>query len=299
VQDSNDEVLGVFAKALFLKRCIWWLGSWRLAIASNRMLGFVGALLTVLGSVSAFLALARFFFPTLDITGFGILFGVSGLAGLILFMIAMKGFAVDYKDAAIFNNALYGLLSNIAIGVVAGVLAVAVVFLNLGSIITAVTPGSVPSFTADFLQSIMGYLVPVFLVVSVLAVVPALFNLRAFSRLAGKSGVRLFRTAGLLGLAGVAVAMMFAFIVSLLVLVASIPTSAVFAMSVVGSMISYVMWIVAAKAFYSIRAPTRKAPQLLTPQVTAAATGQMKYCSYCGAENLPDAVFCAHCGKKL
>jgi hypothetical protein len=26
VQDSNVEVLGVFAKALFLKRCICWLG---------------------------------------------------------------------------------------------------------------------------------------------------------------------------------------------------------------------------------------------------------------------------------
>jgi uncharacterized membrane protein len=270
-----------------------------MAIESNRMLGFVGALLTVLGSVSAFLALARFFFPTLDITGFGILFGVSGLVGLILFMIAMKGFAVDYKDAAIFDNALYGLLSSIAIGVVAGVLAVAVIFLNLSSIITTFTPDSAPSFTPDFLQSIMGYLVPVFLVVSVLAVVPALFNLRAFSKLAGKSGVRLFRTAGLLGLAATMVTMMFAFIASLLVLVASIPASAVFAMSVVGSMISYVMWIVAAKAFYSIRAPTRKAPPLLTPQVSPSAAAQVKYCSYCGAENMPDAVFCAHCGKKL
>ncbi|HUT16888.1 MAG TPA: DUF996 domain-containing protein [Acidobacteriota bacterium] len=270
-----------------------------MVIESNRMLGFIGALLTVIGSASAFLALARFFFPTLDITGVGTLFGVSGLVGLILFMIAMKGFAVDYKDAAIFDNALYGLLSSIAIGVVAGVLAVAVFFLNLSSVITTFTPGSVPSFTPDFLQSIMGYLVPVFLVVSVLAVVPALFNLRAFSRLAGKSGVRLFRTAGLLGLAGVAVAMIFAFIGFLLVLVASIPASAVFAISVVGAMISYVMWIVAAKAFYSIRAPKREAPPLLTPQVSAPVAGQVRYCSYCGAENMPDAVFCARCGKKL
>jgi uncharacterized membrane protein len=270
-----------------------------LAVGSNRMLGFIGSLLTVIGSASAFLALARFFFPTLDITGFGMLFGVSGLAGLILFMIAMKGFAVYYKDAAIFNNAFYGLLSSIILGVVAGVLVIAVVFLNLSSIITNLTPDSVPSFTPDFLQSIMGYLVPVFLVVSVLAVVPAIFNLRAFYRLAAKSGVRLFRTAGLLGLGGTAVAMTFAFIVSLLVLVASIPATAVFAISVVGAMISYVMWIVAAKAFYSIRAPKSQAPRLLTPQVSAAAAGQVRYCSYCGAENLPHAVFCARCGKKL
>jgi uncharacterized membrane protein len=269
------------------------------AVGSNRILGFIGALLTVIGSASAFLALARFFFPTLDTTGFGILFGVSGLAGLILFMIAMKGFAGDYKDAAIFHNALYGLLSSIILGVVAGGLAVAVVFLNLSSIITTFTPGSVPSFTPDLIQSIMGYFVPVFLVVSVLAVVPAIFNLRAFSKLAAKSRVRLFRTAGLLGLAGTAVAMTFAFIGFLLVLVASIPASAVFAISVVGSVIHYVMWIVAAKAFYSIKAPTSQAPPLLTPQVSAAVAGQVRYCSYCGAENMPNAVFCAHCGKKL
>ena len=121
-----------------------------MVIESNRMLGFVGALLTVLGSVFGFLALARFFFPRLDVTSFGILFGISGLAGLILFMIAMKGFAVDYKDAAIFDNALYGLLSSIAIGVVAGVLAVAVFFLNLSSIVTTFTPGSVPRARLTF-----------------------------------------------------------------------------------------------------------------------------------------------------
>ena len=270
-----------------------------MAIGSNRMLGFIGALLTVLGSVSAFLSLAYLLFPSFNIPGVSILFGVSGLAGLILFMIAMKGFSVDYKDSAIFDNALYGLLSSIAMGVVIGVLAVAVVFSNLSSIIPTVTPGSVPSFTSDFLQPIMVSLVPVFLFASVLAFVPALFNLRAFSKLAAKSEVRLFRTAGLLGVAGVAVAMLFAFIVSLLVFVASIPATAVLAMSVVGSMISYVMWIVAAKAFYSIKAPASQAPPPLTPQVSAPATGQVRYCSYCGAENLADAAFCARCGKKL
>ena len=273
-----------------------------MAVESNRMLGFIGALLTVLGSVSAFLSLAYFFFPSFNISDVGVLAGVSGLVGLILFMIAMYGFAGDYKDAAIFDNALYALISSIVLGVVAGVLAVAVFFLNLSNIMTTFTPGSVPSFTSDFIhfiQSIMGYLIPVLLVVSVLAVVPALFNLRAFSRLAAKSGVRLFRTAGLLGLAGTVVAMTFAFIGFLLVLVASIPASAVLAISVMGSVIHYAMWIVAAKAFYSIRAPTREAPRLLTPQVSAAAAGQVRYCSYCGAENLPDAVFCAHCGKKL
>ena len=47
-----------------------------------------------------------------------------------LFLIAMKGFASDYKDAGIFNNALYGLLSSIVVGVLAGGLMVAVIFMN-------------------------------------------------------------------------------------------------------------------------------------------------------------------------
>lgn len=270
-----------------------------MAVELNRLLGFIGALLTVIGSVSAFLSLVYFLFPSFNIAGVSSISGVLGLAGLILFMIAMKGFSVDYKDAAIFDNALYALISSIVLGVVAGGLAVAVVFLNLSNIIATFTPGSVPRFTPEFFQSIMSYLVPVFLVVSVLAVVPALFNLRAFSRLAAKSGVRLFRTAGLLGLAGTVVAMTFAFIGFLLVLAASVPGPAVLALSAVGSVIHYALWILVAKAFYSVRALKSQVLQPLAPQVSAVAAVQVMYCSYCGAENLPDAVFCARCGKKL
>ena len=271
------------------------------ALESNRMLGFIGALLTVIGSIYSFFSLAQFFFPSLpslSIAGVGALFGVLGLVGLILFMVAMKGFADDYRDPAIFDNALYGLISTIILGVVAGGVAVAVVFSNLGSIIPTFTSGSVPELP-EILQFMIGYFIPVLLVVSVFAWVPAIFYMRAFYRLADRSGVRLFRTVGLLGVVGALVTIALAWIAALLVYVALITATAVLAVSVVGGLIGYVAWILAAKAFYSIRVPTSQAPSPPTPQTSTTAAGQVKYCSYCRAENRIDAAFCTRCGKKL
>jgi uncharacterized membrane protein len=272
-----------------------------MALESNRMLGFIGALLTVIGSIYSFFSLAQFFFPSLpslSIGGVGALFGVLGLVGIILFMVAMKGFAVDYRDNSIFDNALYGIISSIILGVVAGGVAVAVVFLNLGSIIPTFTPSSAPELP-EILKSMIGYLIPVLLVVSVFAWVPAIFNLRAFYRLADKSGVRLLRTAGLLGVIGVILTIILAWIAALLVYLTLIPATAVLAVSVVGGLIGFVAWILAAKAFYSIRVPTSQTIAPLTPQTSTPATGQVRYCTYCGAENRIDAAFCVHCGKKL
>jgi hypothetical protein len=70
---------------------------------------------------------------------------------------------------------------------------------------------------------------------------------------------------------------------------ASASAITVLAIPFVGTTVGYVAWIFAAKAFFSIKAPTSQ-PIL---------AGQVKYCSQCGAENLPDAVFCARCGKKF
>jgi uncharacterized membrane protein len=272
-----------------------------MALESNRLLGFIGALLTVVGSVYSFFSLARFFFPSLpslSIAGASALFGVLSLVGLILFMVAMKGFADDYKDPSIFDNALYWLISTLILGVVAGGVAVAVVFSNLGSIIPALTPGYVPDLP-EILQVMIGYFIPVLLVVSGFAWVPAIFNLRAFYRLAGKSGVLLFRAVGLLGVVGALVTLALAWIAALLFYVTLIPATAVIVVSIVGGLIGYVAWILAAKAFYSIRVPTSQTVAPLTSQPSTLAAGQARYCPYCGAENRTDAAFCTYCGKNL
>jgi uncharacterized membrane protein len=176
-------------------------------LESNRMLGGIGALLIVTSSITSFLSLAQFFFPSLLIGVFGAPFGLLGLAGLALFMIAMKGFAAHYKDPSIFNNALYWILTSIIAGVVAVALSVAVLLSVLSRIIETMapfTPTNPPilSSVLDALRPLIGYFIPVGIVVFAIMVLSVVFIMRAFNRLADASGVRLFRTAGLLFLVG-------------------------------------------------------------------------------------------------
>jgi len=81
-----------------------------MAIGSNRMLGGIGALLMVVSAVSPLFVLPQLinFYSTSTATAspFSSVLGLAGLAGIILFMVAMKGFAGDYKNSEIFNNAL-------------------------------------------------------------------------------------------------------------------------------------------------------------------------------------------------
>jgi membrane protein implicated in regulation of membrane protease activity len=107
--------------------------------------------------------------------------------------------------------------------------------------------------------------------------------------LAAKSNVRLFRTAGWALLAGNVLAIILACITTLLFFAASLSAIAVLTVPIAGTTLSCLAWIIAAKAFFAVKAPTQ--------QLTS--TRQVKYCSQRGAENLPDAVFCARCGKSL
>jgi uncharacterized membrane protein len=263
------------------------------AVGSNRMLGGIGALLLVVSAVSPLLVLPRLF--DLYSTGAGVassflsVLGLSGLAGLILFMVAMRGFASDYKDAGIFNNALYGILSSIVVAGVAGGLIVIIVLMNLSSLIPTFNP--VPAST-DIFPSILGYVVPVLPIVSVAGLAQALFTMRAFNLLAVKSGVRWFRTAGWAIVAGSVLAIVLTCVGALLFFAVSLSAITVLAIPFAGTIVGYLAWIFAAKAFFSIKAPTSQT-------ISASPTVQVKYCSQCGAENLLDAVFCARCGKKL
>ena len=91
-----------------------------LALESNRMLGFIGALLILVGTVSQVLSIVDFFFPLVSIGVVGFVFPILGLVGFVLFMVTMKGFANDYNDPSFFDNILYWLVSSIVLGVAAG-----------------------------------------------------------------------------------------------------------------------------------------------------------------------------------
>jgi uncharacterized membrane protein len=266
-----------------------------MAVSSNRMLGGVGASLLVVSAFSPLLVLPRLldYYSTGTMTGasspFLSVLGLAGLAGLILFLVAMKGFSRDYKDSGIFNNALYGVLSSIVVAVLAAVVIIVVVLMNFSSMIQTLNPVPQPT---DIVQSVVGYVVPVMPVVSLAGLAQALFMMRAFNLLAAKSEVRLFRTAGWALVAGSLLAIVLASVGVLLFFAASLSASIVLAVPVIGTMVSYLAWVFAAKAFFTIKEPTAQT-------FSASPARQLKYCAHCGAENLPDAVFCTRCGKNL
>jgi len=228
-----------------------------MAIGSNRMLGGIGALLMVVSAVSPLFVLPQlldFYSTGTAVTSpFSSVLGLAGLAGIILFMVAMKGFAGDYKNSGIFKNALYGLLSSIAVGLVAGGLTVAVVFMNLSSLIPSFNPVPTPT---DLFPAILDLMVPVMPVFSVAGLTQVLFTMRAFNMLAVKSNVRLFRTAGWALLAGSVLAIILACIAALLFFAASLSAVAVLTVPIAGTTVSCLAWIFAAKAFFSVKAPT-------------------------------------------
>jgi uncharacterized membrane protein/ribosomal protein L40E len=274
-----------------------------MTLESNRMLGGIGALLIVISSITSFLSLAQFFFPSSVIGVLGAPFGLLGLAGLILFMIAMKGFATHYKDLGIFNNALYWVLTNIIAGVVAVALSFAVLFSVLSSIIRTMAPfttANPPTLSAvlDALRPFIVYFIPVGVVVFAMMVLSVVFMMRAFNRLAAASGIPLFRTVGLMFLVGIALTGALGLLTALLVFSGSIAISAVLPLTVVSGLVSFVTWILATIGFFRIRAQTSETFPQPTSQAVASGA-QVKYCPRCGAENVADATYCTHCGQKL
>jgi uncharacterized membrane protein/ribosomal protein L40E len=271
-----------------------------MAVATNKQLGFVAALLTVLGLIYSVLSIGRYSFPftgapNIDV-GVGLVLAPLSLIGLVLFLVAMNGFANDYQDRSIFNNALYAFLSGlILVGVTFGV-SFFIVFSNIGNIIPFL---GTPDSATQIFQTFAERLVPVLPFVSILGLVPAVFNMRAFNTLAAKSEMRMFRTVGLLGVVAAAFTIVLWFLAAALFYTGILTVSTIFSLSPVASIVSLVAWILAAKAFLSITVPTGQAPWTPTTQASMQPAAQVKYCPVCGAANAMDAEYCVRCGKKL
>jgi uncharacterized membrane protein len=271
-----------------------------LTLESNRMLGGAGALLIVLGSVFSLLNLLRYVYPSLSlaVTVIGSLFAFLSLAGYIIFMIAMNGLANYYKDRMIFNNVLYALLVIIVGAIVAGVLAFVLI---LSSILRlGVASGTPLPSTEMFLRDMIGFMIPVFIVVAVFAMIEAIFFWRAFNRLAAKSQVGLFRTSGLLFLMGAAVSVTVGLIGAMLLFAGAISVNAMLGGGAVGGVVVDAAWALVTASMFRIRKPATETPPIQpAPQTIMPTAGQVKYCPNCKAENLTDAAYCTRCGQKL
>ena len=201
--------------------------------------------------------------------------GIVGFVGIILFIVAMHNLAEYYNEPGIFKNTLYGFILNIVGGFVAAAIEIVLLVASIGSIssIGSIPQVSTPSAVAPlFTQFIVGF-IAVFVVALVFGIVSAVLYMRAFSKLAEKSGVGTFRTVGLLYLIGTVVP--------------------------IGGILVWVAWILAAIGFHSLKPSSTSTFAYSTPQATAPSIAQKRYCPYCGRENRGNAVYCGYCGKQL
>jgi uncharacterized membrane protein len=256
-----------------------------MSLESGRRLGLTASLINVIMPViSAVIVFALLFYqivrlPTatssslfasgLTTVTFALM-GIMTLAGLILFILAMYRLSHYYNEPAIFKNVLYGLILTILGGVTAVIVEFAFLFSLIGRITSASTSTAVASFLAQFIFAILAIVG----IALVFGVVSAVLYWRAFNKLAEKSKIDNFKTAGLLYLIGTVLSIVF-----------------------VGVILVWIAWILAALSFNSLKAPataTSPIQQTTTPCLTAK-----KYCTYCGAENEADAIYCRNCGKQL
>jgi uncharacterized membrane protein len=168
-------------------------------IESSKNLGGVGALLIFIGPILSVL-------PRV-----GAWTGLLSLVGAILVLIALKGFADYYREAGIFNNALYAIITAV-VGAVAtiGVVFVAFVdlFAELGIQIADFQDGSrlgeifSEATNFDVILRFAGIIILALVILFIVLVITAFFLRRSLILMASKTGVGLFGTTGLMLLLG-------------------------------------------------------------------------------------------------
>lgn len=176
-----------------------------MSIETSKILGGIGALLMFLGIL-----------PYINF------FGVIEIIGLLLVMIALYNLGSYYNESGIFNNALYGII----MGIIGGIISVAVVFITVLTSLTDFLYEIFPGWNGDWmalsgltpdpsnisLDSIVPFIAGIFIVLIILwifTIVAAFFFRRSFGKLSEKSGVGLFSTAGLLILIGAVLIVLF------------------------------------------------------------------------------------------
>jgi uncharacterized membrane protein len=169
-----------------------------MTLETSKTLGGIGAILLFIGVI-----------PLLQYLW------IIALVGILLVIIALHDFANIFKEGSIFSNAMYGIATVIIGGIIAAVLAFAVVLTNLKDLITQLYPGwngdwaSIQGMTPNtsnidptaILPFIAGILV-VLVIVWVFAIIASFFVWRSLKQVSNKSNAGLFGTVGILLLVG-------------------------------------------------------------------------------------------------
>jgi uncharacterized membrane protein len=209
--------------------------------------------------------------PSSFIGGIIALYGVIGIlgllsfVGLVLFIIAMYQLSRYYNEPNIFNNILYALI----ISIIGGAVVIATYF---AFIISLITNFAVTQQPPTFFTQLIAILIMATVALSI-GIINGILHMRAFNRLAEKSGVDSFRTTGLLYIIG-----------SLLSVVG------------VGFIIVWIAWIFALMGFNRLRPAS---PHVISAQQSSIHMAQTKFCPNCRTENLPNALYCKFCATPI
>ncbi len=274
----------------------------KVTVASNRMLGMIGAILMVVSCAGSVVTLAD---NVVSATGIiqgivlgisGGVFGLSGFVGIILFLISMFGLSRDYHEHNIFNNILYGAIAFIATAAVVGAI-MGIMILSLS--IPSANPNPISTVAAVADTSLTSDLVAVSqpIIGGVAAVAFVMFFMRSLKLLAEKTSVPFFELTSKAVLAVAAIIAAVNVLCAILVLGTSFSlTNFTVATSLI-ALLQYVIWGMLAVSFFRI-IPKDPEP---APTITTAAPAppQLKYCHRCGAANQMTSQYCIKCGQKL
>ncbi|MEM3566887.1 MAG: DUF996 domain-containing protein, partial [Candidatus Bathyarchaeia archaeon] len=148
-----------------------------MSIESSKTLGGVGAILLVIGFLGFFAA-----GPAI----------VLCLVGIILVLIALKGFADHYQESGIFNNALYGFIALI-VGVVAFFAVLMAMVMMAISGLDISDPLAIQNYFMDIgnLWTFIGSILVAFVILFIFVVVSAVFVRKSLDSLSARSGEKI------------------------------------------------------------------------------------------------------------
>ncbi len=195
-----------------------------MSFESSKALGFVGAILMII----SFAGVAGRLYE-----------GLPLLAGIILVLIALKGFAEHYREKGIFNNSLYGTVI-VIVGIVAAILIFIILILPIAPELAKIdwtNTAAVQEFVRKHLWSFLGPIVGAYLTLVISLIISAIFFRKSLDALSAKSGEKMFETAGLVWLIG-----------------------AILSIILVGFIIIWIAWIILAVGFFSMKTTVETPP---------------------------------------
>jgi uncharacterized membrane protein len=228
------------------------------AVESNKTMAIIGSLLLIIGGIP--------FVPYV---------GILSIIGVILLLMAIKGFSQNYQEPSMYDNALRGFIYYIIAAIMLAV-SVALFWASIASFSSIVLIGL-------GIVGILGFIAT--LVIAFVFYVMAAKRLRmTLNSLSQRTGERSFATAGTLLFWGAILTIVF----------------------FIGGILIFIAWIFALIGFFSMRTspqqynqqPYGYAPPPPPPSPTTGTTGT-RYCPNCGNPVDRNATFCPNCGKQL